>query len=292
MSVPTVARKEFGDTRRSRTLVAVVFLFVLVIGGVTYLYVEFFTSASPGQQPDSAAELTATAVAILGGLIPGGLGPLSLLVPLIGLLLGYKAIVGERETGQIKLLLGLPHSRRDVVLGKLLGRSAVAGLAVVAGFVAATVVIAGFGSGVTLAPLATLLVVTLLFALAYVSIGIGISAVSPAQGWATILVVAVVGVFQALWGVIFFGIQAVFFDLGTPLPEWVRGIRAAAPPDAYRNALTAALRAVTDADVGPAASPSDAPVFLQDWFGFVWLALWTVVPLVVGYLRFRETELT
>ena len=294
MSVLAVARKEFSDSRRSRTLWAVVALFVLVVGGVTYGYVEFFVDASPGQAPTSPAERTATAVAILSGLFGGGtFSPVDLLVPAIGLLLGYKAVVGERETGRIKLLLGLPHSRSDVVFGKLLGRTAVAGLAVLAGFLTAGLVLAlAGGGGVTLGPLVALLVLTLLLAAVHVSVGIGVSALAPSSGWATALVIGVVAVFQVLWGVIFFAVRLVVLESPGDTPTWFRALRRLSPTNAYRRALVATLDAVTDLPTRNVATPADAPLVLQDWFGFVWLAVWITVPLVVGLVVFRDADLT
>lgn len=35
----------------------------------------------------------------------------------------YGAILHERNSGSIRFLLGLPNSRRDIVVGKFLGRS-------------------------------------------------------------------------------------------------------------------------------------------------------------------------
>lgn len=49
-------------------------------------------------------------------------------------MLGYRAIVGERESGSLKFLLGLPHTRRDVILGKLIGRVSTVTVAVLVGF--------------------------------------------------------------------------------------------------------------------------------------------------------------
>jgi ABC-2 type transport system permease protein len=293
VSVLAVARKEFSDSRRSRTLWAVVALFVLVVGGVTYGYVEFLVDAS-GQAPISPADRTTTAVAVLSGLFGGGtFSPVDLLVPAIGLLLGYKAVVGERETGRIKLLLGLPHSRSDVVFGKLLGRTAVAGLAVLAGFLAAGLVLAlAGGGGVTLGPLVALLVLTLLLAAVYVSVGIGVSALAPSSGWATALVIGVVAVFQVLWGVIFFAVRLVVLESPGDAPTWFRALRRLSPTNAYRRALVATLDAVTDLPTRNVATPADAPLVLQDWFGFVWLAVWITVPLVVGLVVFRDADLT
>lgn len=44
----------------------------------------------------------------------------------LGVALGYAAVVGEREAGTARSVLGLPVSRREVVLGKLLSRTALA----------------------------------------------------------------------------------------------------------------------------------------------------------------------
>jgi ABC-2 type transport system permease protein len=297
VSVLAVARKEFSDSRRSRTLLVIVALFVLIVGGVTFGYAEYFadTGSGPEQNPPTATERTLTAVVILSGLLGNGgaFGPVDLLVPAIGLLLGYKAIVGERESGRIKLLLGLPHSRSDVVFGKLLGRSAVAGLAVLAGFVATALVLALVnGGGVTLVPLVVLVVLTLVLAAVHVSVGIGISALAPSTGWATALVIGVITVFQVLWGAIFFAIRLVVLDPSRPTPTWFRALRETNPTSAYRRALRATLDAVVDRSVGGDATSAGEALVLQDWFGFVLLAAWLTVPFVVGLVVFRNADLT
>jgi hypothetical protein len=57
------------------------------------------------------------------------------LVPLIALILGYDAIVAERERGSLDLLLSMPITRFEVLLGKYTGLAAGAlGVATVAGF--------------------------------------------------------------------------------------------------------------------------------------------------------------
>jgi ABC-2 type transport system permease protein len=47
---------------------------------------------------------------------------------------GFGAITKERETGSLKLLLSLPHSRQDVVVGKVVGRMVVVGVPLVIAF--------------------------------------------------------------------------------------------------------------------------------------------------------------
>ena len=56
------------------------------------------------------------------------------LIPLIALLLGFDAIVGERERGSLDLLLALPITRLELLLGKYLGLAAALTLSTLAGF--------------------------------------------------------------------------------------------------------------------------------------------------------------
>jgi len=103
------------------------------------------------------------------------------LVPLIALVIAYSAVTGERESGSLKLLLSLPHSRADVVFGKVAGRSAALSTAIIVGFVVPAVILA-------LGPLSLDIVsyvgYTLLVALlvsVFVAIAVGWSAAAPSQ---------------------------------------------------------------------------------------------------------------
>jgi Cu-processing system permease protein len=56
------------------------------------------------------------------------------LVPLIALILGYDSIVGEKERGSLELLLWMPITRFEILLGKHLGLSGALACATVLGF--------------------------------------------------------------------------------------------------------------------------------------------------------------
>jgi len=58
----------------------------------------------------------------------------------MALIAAYLAIAGERESGSLKLLLGLPPSRGEVLVGKFLGRSGVVAIGLVLGFLVSGVV--------------------------------------------------------------------------------------------------------------------------------------------------------
>jgi Cu-processing system permease protein len=65
-----------------------------------------------------------------------------LLSPLIALTMGAAAVAGERDRGTLDHLLAQPLDRKDVFLGKYVGLFASLGLATVAGFLPAGVLIA------------------------------------------------------------------------------------------------------------------------------------------------------
>ncbi|HEY6896152.1 MAG TPA: ABC transporter permease subunit, partial [Rhodocyclaceae bacterium] len=56
------------------------------------------------------------------------------LIPLIALILGFDAIVGERERGSLDLLLSMPITRFELLVGKFLGLSAALAASTVVGF--------------------------------------------------------------------------------------------------------------------------------------------------------------
>ncbi|MWG34314.1 ABC transporter permease subunit [Halomarina oriensis] len=262
--VRSVVKKDFNDALRSRRLLALVALFVLFIVGAEYLLVEVI-----GGEVTSAEALVVSL-----------LFPTMLLVPLIGLVTGYKAIAGERESGSHKLLLTLPHSRADVVLGKLIGRTAVVFVAILAGFLAGGVVAFALLGSYELTPFLVYLAITLLYALAFVSLGIGISA---STGSTSVAVMASFGaflLFQFLWSFLVGLVDDHLFPETNP--EFLQAIAQFSPLSSY---LTGINRFLNDGPV------PDLPYYQEGWFAVLVLVLWATVPVTVGYLRFRSVDI-
>ena len=117
--VAILASKEFRDRLRNRWVLAVAVVFTAFS-----LLITYFGSAAQGQIGPRSIELT---IASLVSLV-------IYLIPLIALLLGFDAIVGERERGSLDLLLALPITRLELLLGKYLGLAAALTLSTVAGF--------------------------------------------------------------------------------------------------------------------------------------------------------------
>jgi Cu-processing system permease protein len=117
--VRVIAGKEFRDRIRNRWVLAVALIFSLFS-----LAIAYFGSAQQGEIGFRGIDVT---VASLVSLV-------IYLVPLIALILGYDAIVGEKERGSLELLLSMPITRFEILLGKFVGLSAALSISTVIGF--------------------------------------------------------------------------------------------------------------------------------------------------------------
>jgi Cu-processing system permease protein len=126
--VGVIAAKEWRERIRNWWVLAVALIFALFALAIAYL-----GGAQQGAVGFQGIEVT---IASLVSLV-------IYLVPLIAVILGYDAVVGERERGSLELLLSMPITRFEILLGKYLGLSAALGGATAAGFGAGLLPLAG-----------------------------------------------------------------------------------------------------------------------------------------------------
>ena len=117
--IRVIAAKEFRDRIRNRWVLAVALIFALFA-----LAIAYFGASQQGEVGFRSIDVT---VASLVSLV-------IYLVPLIALILGYDAIVGERERGSLELMLSMPITRFEILLGKYLGLAAALAVSTVLGF--------------------------------------------------------------------------------------------------------------------------------------------------------------
>jgi ABC-2 type transport system permease protein len=282
MSWSVVAKKDFKDAVRSRLFWALSALFLLFVGLLAAAYVGVDV-LSDGDQTTL-------------GLVFFIASSLGLFVSLTAIVIGYKAIAGERESGSIKILLALPHTRRDVVLGKIIGRGAVLAIPVVVALGLGTLGgMVALGDFELLGPVAYL-VVGLLFVLAYVAIVVGFSATTGSTGRAASLTVGFFVIFELFWDAVVFGLAFVQAGFELPpiseFPAWVFPVSQVPPSSAFGTALVAVIpdAPATSFGAGPGAEQLDA-FYATPWFAFVILLFWIVVPPVIGYWRFEHADL-
>jgi ABC-2 type transport system permease protein len=265
MSTLAVAKKDFQDGIRSRALLVLVCLFTEFIAVLTYYFLEYGATASGRSE----------AAAVINSLV----NPVSIFLPLVGTLLGYKAIVGERESGSLRFLLGLPHTRRDVVLGKLIGRAGTVALTILIGGLVAGIIIAARTGTVPSADYALFTGKMVVLGIVFVAIAIAFSAATRSATVATWGAVGLTILFTFLWdGVLLFVKPFLVTDFNDAPPEWFALIKRLSP----RNALDAVALGGTSGPV---------PFYLEPWFGVVIVGGWLVVPLGLACLRFQRGDL-
>jgi ABC-2 type transport system permease protein len=280
MSWAVVATKDFRDGIRSRALWALSVLFILFAGGFTYVFWIIPQLLGQRNVPPSGPTV---------GLISGLSSSAGFLVPLIGLLIGYKAIVGERDSGSLKLLLGLPHSRRDVVLGKLIGRTGVVAVAILIGFAAGGIIALLLYDSFALGAFVSYILLTVVLGLVFVAIAVGFSAAMRSASRALYGVLGLFVLFVFVWDFIPTVIRFVLNGFTLPnlvsQSDWATFVSLLNPTTAYGYASAALIPEL------PRSISESAPFYLQEWFGFVILGAWIVIPLILGYSRFATTDL-
>lgn len=287
MSWKAVAEKDFRDAIRSRLLIVLTALFALFAAGASYVVSEI--------QPPQEAALTGEVTTFL--LILGLVSATAVFIPLVAIAAAYRSLAGERDSGSLKLLLSLPNSRRDVVVGKFLGRSAVVSVALLVGFAVGLVATAVLADAFSPLEYIAFVAVSLLFAFVFVSIAVGVSAFTSSTSRAAYGAFGLFIVFQFLWGLI---AQSVVYVLngfsfegleeGDTLLDLFDFLVIIDPTTAYQQGTLWTIRLIDESEEAQQAA-ADAPFYLQDWFGFVVMIFWIVAPLAVGYLRFNRSDL-
>jgi len=117
--IGVIASKEFWDRIRNRWVLAVAVIFT-----VFALVIAYFGAAQQGTVGFRGMDVT---IASLVSLV-------IYLVPLIALILGYDAIVGERERGSLELLLSMPITHFELLMGKFVGLAGALAFSTLAGF--------------------------------------------------------------------------------------------------------------------------------------------------------------
>ncbi|WP_247730183.1 ABC transporter permease subunit [Halovivax limisalsi] len=294
MSYAAVARKDFSDGIRSKMLWGLMALFLLGVGGITYLFVDTAGTTDFGSGVERQL-----AVAFLFTI--SALPAIAFLVPLTGLVVSIKSIVRERELGSIKILLSLPHSRLEVLGGKLIGRSALLTVAILVSFVPSAALLMTQFDAFPVLELAVVTLMTVLFGVAFVAVGIGVSALVSTETRATIVGVAVFILFYAWKSIfnyvnsrlgLFSGEAELFilrFDLFTVFQDTLLALLSLRYDVIPNTSMVGYGQRVIENPQQYQAL--EQPFYLQHWFAFVILALWVAVPIAIGYWRFQRTDL-
>jgi len=308
MRTLTLVRKDLKDTCRTKTTWLVAFLLLFLGSLMAYIF-----SANP--YPSETLQFKHVFLDIIQ--------IMSVIMPIVAIVATYLAIAGERERGSIKFMLSLPNTRRQVFVGKFASRSITVGFSVLGTFVVSAIIL-GFRKGflpfnVGSFPVSFVLgttAIAVVYALTFVTVSLALSAavstrsraIAGAFGSYFVLVVLYVFPLTSVPDVVRWVHHDVlglsinqdlyhFVEYTSPLYALQKGLNLVVPAslESYpfkadrigRNRLQMAgaekKRALLEG--------VDLPTYLQDEFALVIFAFWIVVPLVIGYWRFRQAEL-
>lgn len=291
----SIAAKDFEDAARSKLLWAFIAVFVAFLAMALPVAAQLF--------PD---ETTITPAKALSGVAMLA----QLFIPGIALVAGYMAVVGERRSGSLRVLLGYPFTRRDVVTGKLTGRALVTVTALTIGFAVAGVLVTALYGIPDPTTFAGFVAIGVLLGVTFTGVAVGGSAATATRGHAMAATIGSFMVMVFFWKPIAAGsYYAVTGSLpGLVADRWYFLLKRLNPLEAYRVLTEAILDTRVDAvpqfpveDVPMTAGPDHlamtnrltgtVPFYLEDWFAVVILLAWAVVPVLIGYHRFQTTDL-
>ena len=278
MSLGAVTKKEFQDAIRSHTLHGLIVLFIAITGFWAVIH----------WIPEMSDPVTGNldTIALLNSMRQ----PALYLIPLVALVVGYKAVAGEREHGSIRLTLGLPNTRRDVFLGKVIGQTAVVSVAILFGYGTAALIALLTYDTFALTVFVVYTLLSVLYALVCISIAVSFSASTRSLQRAIIGAGGIYLVVLILWDSIVAVLTIVFVEnpsQSDTFPDWLIAIFYMNPSTAFAQATRAVIPATREITVFPLLEAS----FWADWYGFIVMGLWILIPLTLGNLLFNRADI-
>jgi Cu-processing system permease protein len=265
--VLTIAHKELRDRLRNRWVLAVALVFT-----VFALVIAYFGGAQQGAVGLRSIEFTITSLVSL----------VIYLIPLIALLLGFDAIVGERERGSLELLLALPVTRFELLLGKYIGLAAALTLSTTAGFgLVAALLVAQTGTA-GLEPYAGFMFSSVLLGLAFLSLAVMLSVLAVDRTRASGLAIAMWFFFVLVFDLLLLG--GLVASGGETGAEWFPYLLLLNPADVFRILNIFSLDDVRTlyglTSIVPAA-------LAKPWLMALVMLGWIALPLAIANWRFR-----
>ncbi|RZN63072.1 ABC transporter permease subunit [Methanonatronarchaeum sp. AMET6-2] len=287
MRWPLIARKDFDDAIRSKVFLILIGVFILIVAGGVYA-VSLIPEGFFGEQVPLTSDFAVIALQSI----------FMVFVPLIALVAVFGSIAGERDSNSLRVLLSFPYSRLDVVLGKFIGRALVVTIPILIGFAVAAVVILGVYEDFYIQNYLIFTLLTILLAWSFIGIGIGFSAAAKTRTMAIGLAAGVYLLFLVFWDIIYLLIHYIVRG-GVPgvgdWPEWLILIDSLNPISAfgYLSSRYIGLEQFHEFMNPLTLMGRDTlPFYLSEPALVIYLLLWMVVPVVLGYVYFKKSDIS
>lgn len=267
-----IAAKEFHDGLRNKWVAGATLLLAALAFSLTFI----------GSTPTGLLDVKPLAVTVVS------ISSLTtFLVPLIALLLGYDAIVGEADRGCLLLLLTYPVSRLEIIAGKFLGHAAILTVATLAGYGAAGAASAytGGADAESWRAFAALLASSVLLGLAFLALAYLVSVAVAERSTAAGLAVGIWLLFVIIYDLALMAMLVTSKGgVGTSV---FPSLLLLNPADAYRLFNLSAFENVRKISSlgGLSASVQLSPALL-----LAALSAWVLVPLAAAIVLFNRRE--
>ncbi|MFO7791468.1 MAG: ABC transporter permease subunit [Candidatus Saliniplasma sp.] len=268
-----IAKKEFMNNVRNKW----VFILGLVFVGLILLTSAYGGLESRGEAGIKGYEFT----------ISVGSEMVVLLTSVVAIMLGYKTVVEEVESGNIGLLLTSELDRKEIVTAKFLGLSTVLTAAVVGGLAVGGVLIGIMASFEGALDYLYFMVLSLLFSLVFLSLAVLMSSVVKKKSHALAGGIFLWLFFNIVFELILFGVLVA--REGVPdltgsqvefvFPDWYWFASLLSPNETFSMGVRLIMERI------------DLPAILNLPFIVGSLLLWIIVPLALSLYIFERNDL-
>jgi Cu-processing system permease protein len=272
-SIFIIAKKEIMDNIRNKWIIVLSFIFALLTLVTSY----FGSIFSTGWQD-------------LGATISGMMSLVQFLIPIIALILGYAAIIGEIERGSMSALLSQPITRLEILLGKFIGLGSILAFTIIIGFGVAGIVIALNVPDANFINYLIFIGSTILIGLVFLSISLFFSTIFKKRTTAIGSAIFLWFLFNMILPMIFVGVLVASVGIENlmsgELPSWYYILTLSSPLSAYTTFNILALRITLQSEI-----ISSFPKFFSAELMILLLLLWIIIFLLLAYWRFNKREI-
>jgi Cu-processing system permease protein len=216
-----------------------------------------------------------------------------LLVPIIALMLGYAAIVGEVEKGSMNMLISLPTSRLEIILGKLFGLGGVLSFTILVGFGISGVIIGLLVPNISYIEYIIFIIATILVGLVYLYIAFFFSNLFKKRSTALGGAIFLWFFFNMFLPFILLGIAwggAALSDiLAGSAPDWYYLIELINPISVYTALVY--LNIGGGIPAGATSTPMQYPEFYTSELMVLILLIWIIAFFGLSYWRFSKKDI-
>jgi Cu-processing system permease protein len=269
----TITKKELLDNIRNKWIIILSIIFASLT-----LVVSYFGSLFTEGWQD------------LGTTIQGMISLVQLLIPIIALMLGYAAIIGDIEKGSMSSLLSLPVNRLEIILGKFIGLGILLSLTIIIGFGVAGIVIGFNVSNVDYLDYIIFIFSTILIGLVFLAIALFLSTFFKKRSTSMGGAIFIWFLFNIILPIIFIGLLAASSDIVNIVnnaPDWYHILNLFNPLQVYTFLVTL--------NVGPALSLNNITITYPDYYSnslmIIILLAWITIFMMISYLKFKNIDI-